>query len=56
MRNPIVDSEFDSKEGLTKINHDGIKKAIKTNVDIGRNPYPEVVRTDQQSRHVTDAL
>ena len=56
VRNPIVDSEFDSKEGLTKINHDGIKKAIKTNVDIGRNPYPEVVRTDQQSRHVIDAL
>ena len=42
--------------GLTVFAHDGGKKTIQTKVEIGQRPYPKVVKTTQQSRHVMNTL
>ena len=54
VRNPKA--TYNPRNGLTVLVHDGVKKTIKTKAEIGQRPYPEVLNTTQQSRHVMNTL
>lgn len=54
VRNPKA--TYNPRNGLTVFAHDGVERTIQTKVEIGNRPYPEVVKTTQQSRHVMNTL
>ena len=61
VRNPTakcVEKEIPSEgiQEFVEIHHEGIKRTITTNIDLGIYPPPEVVATTHQSKHIVDTV
>ena len=54
VKNPKAN--YSSWTKMTTITHDGIKGIIKTKMDLGQKPFPKVIKTTQQSRHIVTAV
>ena len=53
---PVIEEEYDAHEPATTFKHKGVKQTIKTYLAFGNKPFPNIIKTTHQSRHILDTI